>query len=87
MNEESDEEEKIGNQVLQISRTLKVYNQFFDVIRRIVDLSKNIVYQMNGLFDAKDKVFLNSFRKMVYHEIFDNFGEILTTLYIVDLII
>jgi hypothetical protein len=34
----------IGNQTLQISRTLKVYNQFFDVIRRIVDLSKNIVY-------------------------------------------
>jgi len=24
---------------------------------------------------------------MIYHQIFDNFGEILTTLYIVDLII
>lgn len=52
-----------------------------------MDLSKNIVYQMNGLFNAKDKVYVNSFKKMVYHEIFDNFGEILTTLYIVDLII
>ena len=50
-------------------------------------MSKNIVYQMNGLFNSKDKVFTNSFKKMVYHEIFDNFGEILTTLYIVDLII
>ena len=46
-----------GDQELQISRTLKVYNQFFDVIRRIVDLSKNIVYQMNGLFQAKDKMY------------------------------
>lgn len=64
-----------------------MYNQFFDVIRRIVDLSKNIVYQMNGLFNSKDKVYTNSFKKMIYHEIFDNFGEILTTLYIVDLII
>ena len=64
-----------------------MYNQFFDVIRRIVDLSKNIVYQMNGLFNSKDRVYLNSFKKMIYHEIFDNFGEILTTLYIVDLII
>ena len=82
-----DETGGIGDQNLQISRTLKVYNQFFDVIRRIVDLSKNIVYQMNGLFNAKDKVYVNSFKKMVYHEIFDNFGEILTTLYIVDLII
>lgn len=42
---------------------------------------------MNGLFNSKDRVFANSFKKMVYHEIFDNFGEILTTLYIVDLII
>ena len=83
----NDETSGIGNQTLQISRTLKVYNQFFDVIRRIVDLSKNIVYQMNGLFNAKDRVYQNSFKKMVYHEIFDNFGEILTTLYIVDLII
>ena len=42
---------------------------------------------MNGLFNSKDRVYNNSFKKMVYHEIFDNFGEILTTLYIVDLII
>lgn len=42
---------------------------------------------MNGLFNGKDKIYTNSFKKMVYHEIFDNFGDILTTLYIVDLII
>lgn len=42
---------------------------------------------MNGLFQAKDRVYLNSFKKMVYHGIFDNFGDLLTTLYIVDLII
>lgn len=85
--EMGNEDDKVGEIELQISRTLKVYNQFFDVVRRIVDLSKNIVYQMNGLFNSKDKVYLNSFKKMIYHEIFDNFGEILTTLYIVDLII
>ena len=56
-----------GEQELQISRTLSVYNQFFDVIRRIVDLSKNIVYQMNGLFNPKWKVYDNSFKKMIYH--------------------
>lgn len=84
---EDEEADTDGDLELQISRTLKVFNEFFDVIRRIVDLSKNIVYQMNGLFNGKDKVYGNSFKKMVYHEIFDNFGEILTTLYIVDLII
>jgi hypothetical protein len=81
------EETSAGEMELQISRTLKVFNQFFDVIRRIVDLSKNIVYQMNGLFNEKDKIYVNSFKKIIYHEIFDNFGEILSTLYIVDLII
>jgi hypothetical protein len=39
-----EDSERFGEKELQISRTLKVYNQFFDVIRRIVDLSKNIVY-------------------------------------------
>lgn len=77
----------LGDMELQISRSIKVYNQFFDVVRRIVDLSKNIVYQMNGLFNGKDKVYLNSFKKMVYHQIFDNLGEIVTTLYIIDLIV
>lgn len=85
--EEENQEGSSGEMELQISRTLKVFNQFFDVIRRIVDLSKNIVYQMNGLFNEKDKIYQNSFKKIIYHEIFDNFGEILSTLYIVDLII
>lgn len=42
---------------------------------------------MNGLFNEKDKIYVNSFKKITYYEIFDNFGEILSTLYIVDLII
>ena len=46
----SDEKERLGDHELQISRSLKVFNEFLNVIRRIVDLSKNIVYQMNGLY-------------------------------------
>ena len=48
--EEGDDAEKAGDHELQISRSLKVFNEFLNVIRRIVDLSKNIVYQMNGLY-------------------------------------
>ena len=38
--EEHDEDDsaKIGNMELQISRTLKIFNQFLDTIRRIVDV-------------------------------------------------
>lgn len=32
-------------------------------------------------------MFANSFKKLIYTEIFNNLGSILTTLYIVDLII
>ena len=41
---DEDDESKLGDQELQISRTLKIFNQFFDTIRRIVDVSRNIVY-------------------------------------------
>jgi hypothetical protein len=42
---------------------------------------------MDGLFNKNDKVYQSTFKKLIYEEIFDNFGEILTTLYVVDLII
>ena len=42
---------------------------------------------MNGLFNKQDRIYKNSFSKMVYHEIFNNLGELIQTLYIVDLII
>ena len=42
---------------------------------------------MNGLFNNKEKVYQYTFKKLIYNEIFDNFGDILTKLYIVDLII
>jgi hypothetical protein len=48
--EAGDDAESAGDHELQISRSLKVFNEFLNVIRRIVDLSKNIVYQMNGLY-------------------------------------
>lgn len=70
-----------------MSRSLTVFTQFTEVIRRIVDLSKNIIYQMSGLFNAKDKVYASTFKKLVYSEIFDNLGDLLVTLYVVDLII
>ena len=42
---------------------------------------------MDGLFNKNVKVYQSTFKKLIYEEIFDNFGEILTTLYVVDLII
>ena len=61
----------------------------FETIKKIVALTKNIIYQMNGLFNAKSKLYSSSstFKKLNYTEIFNNLGSILTTLYIVDLII
>lgn len=70
-----------------MSRMIAIYRDFFETIKKIVALTKNIIYQMNGLFNEKAKIYKNSFKKIVYYEIFNNLGSILTTLYIVDLII
>lgn len=42
---------------------------------------------MNGLFYDKTKFYVNAIKKTIYFEVFNNLGSILTTLYIVDLII
>lgn len=42
---------------------------------------------MNGLFNSKSKIYASSFKKITYSEIFNNLGSILSSLYIVDLII
>lgn len=70
-----------------MSRMLSVYRDLYETVKKIVALTKNILYQMNGLFNSKSKMYSNSFKKLIYTEIFNNLGSILTTLYIVDLII
>lgn len=42
---------------------------------------------MNGLFNSKYAVYDTSFKKITYHSIFDNLGEMLTSLFTIDLII
>ena len=85
--EEVAEDQNTGETKIEMSRMLAVYKDFFDTIKKIVSLTKNIIYQMNGLFNAKSKIYLSSFKKITYSEIFNNLGSILTSLYIVDLII
>ena len=65
---------------------LAVYKDLFETIKKIVALTKNIIYQMNGLFNAKGKLYQHFFKKTIYTEIFDNLSSIFTTLYVVDLI-
>jgi hypothetical protein len=71
-----------------MSRMLAVYRDMFDLIKKAVAVTKNIVYQMNGLFRAKTKLYVELLKKNnVYLEIFDNLGSILSSLYTIDLII
>lgn len=80
-------EDQAGEAEIQMSRMLAVYKDLFETIKRIVALTKNIIYQMNGLFNSKSKLYSGFFKKQIYEEMFNNLGSILTTLYIVDLII
>lgn len=80
-------DQRAGEKEIEMSRSLPVFGEFFDTIRKISALTKNILLQMNGLFDSSYSVFKESFKKINYNEIFDNLGSTLTNLYIVDLII
>lgn len=42
---------------------------------------------MNGLFNAKAKLYQNFFKKTIYFEIFDNLASVLSSLYTIDLIV
>ena len=66
---------------------MPVLNAFFDCLQKVVLLSKNLMLQMNGLFQEKAPLYKDCFKKQNYYAIFDNLGTILTNLYIVDLII
>lgn len=85
--EDKPDDEIAGNMEVELSRILPVFKEFNDTIRKIVLLTKNICLQMNGLFSSKNPIYAESFKKICYHEIFDNLGGVLTNLYIVDLII
>lgn len=84
--DEKTEEEIAGDMEIEMSRSLPVFNDFMDTIKKIIALTKNILLQMNGLFNSKYPVYAESFKKITYNEVFDNLGSILTNLYIVDLI-
>ena len=48
--EDADAENTAGDQEIQMSRMLAVYRDLFETLKKIVALTKNIIYQMNGLF-------------------------------------
>lgn len=81
------EEEQAGEIEIATSRSLPVLNEFYQTLNKVIRLSKNVLLQMNGLFGPGNPIYKESFKKMIYNTIFDNLGNILTNLYIVDLII
>lgn len=85
--DERTEDAMAGEMEIEMSRSLPVFGEFFETIRKISALTKNILLQMNGLFDSGYPIYKESFKKINYNEIFDNLGSTLTNLYIVDLII
>ena len=55
--EEKPEEETAGNMEIELSRCLPVFNEFLDTLRKLVAITKNILLQMNGLFNSKYPVY------------------------------
>lgn len=86
--EDVSEDKLMGELEIQMSRMLGIYRDLFETIKKIVALTKNIVYQMNGLYKGKTKIYVELLKKTnCYFEIFDNLGSMLSNLYTIDLII
>lgn len=81
------EEEKAGNMEIEMSRMLPIFQSLLDTVRKLTAITKNILFQMNGLFNSKYQVYKDNFQKLTYTSIFDNLGSMLINLYIIDLII
>lgn len=85
--DERPEEEVAGDWEIELSRCLPIFNSLLETVRKLTAITKNILLQMNGLFNSKFPVFKESFAKINYFSIFDNLGSMLTNLYTIDLII
>lgn len=59
-------DQRAGEKEIEMSRSLPVFGEFFDTIRKISALTKNILLQMNGLFDDKYPVYKDCFKKINY---------------------
>ena len=81
------DDEIAGNMEIELSRMLPVFSALLETVRKLTAITKNILLQMNGLFNSKYPVYKESFSKINYFAIFDNLGSMLTNLYIIDLII
>jgi len=80
-------DEVAGDMESEMARMRPVFSNMLETVRNLPAITKNILLQMNGLFNAKYQVFKDSFQKINYFAIFDNLGSMLTNLYIIDLII
>ena len=85
--EDLPDEELAGVMEIELARSLPLFNDLFETVKKIVAITKNVLLQMNGLFNAKNKVYVESFKKINYSEIFDNLGALLCNLHVIDLII
>jgi hypothetical protein len=85
--EDLPEEELAGLMEIELARSLPLFNDLFETVKKIVSITKNVLLQMDGLFNAKQKFYVESFKKINYTEIFDNLGALLANLHIIDLII
>lgn len=80
-------EETAGLMEIELARSLPLFGELFETVKKIVAITKNILLQMNGLYNAKYKPYIESVKKINYSEIFDNLGALLSNLHVIDLII
>ena len=84
---EEEEELPEGESEVQLARMFGIFKELYELTKRITILSKNILYQLNAIYQKKSPLYKEIFKKVVLTSILDAFGELLEIFIVVDIIV
>ena len=76
---EEEETPEEGECETQLSRLLHLLKDLYDLVKKIYQLTKNMLYQLNSVFRKKTYLYENLFKKAVLFEFFDKLGQALVS--------
>ncbi len=66
-----------GTNEIYISRLLNHFNETYEKVKSLNEILKNLVLQLNGLYNKNYKEYQNCFKRILLIHAFDILGELL----------
>jgi WASH complex subunit 7 len=82
-----DQQLKDGEAEMMISRTLGMFKQIYDIIKRIINYVTFLINQLNLLYNKKDNIHKNSMKNFNLFFPLDTIGRALSMIYVLDCVV